>query len=221
MLRNATTEGPQLEAAALMQRVVAKYRSLRSYEDEGVVRSLSARTDRTEQLRFRTAYRAPGDFRFDWVKRRTWKTHQVERRYIVWANDRGAFTFWDTRGTRTEPDLGMAIAGATGVSKGAITSIPGLFIGADEVLWSIADVRELSLLEPAEFEGIPCARVSGPFGRERRVEIWIGRDDLLIRRIVTSFDDPLLGASVPVAEEIRRNVAVDQDIPDSRFDFTP
>lgn len=222
-LHNTEAGSAELDATALMRQVVAKYRSLRSYEDEGVVLTYSAHQDRLDELHFATAYRAPGDFRFDWVKHHpSPKLRHVERRYIAWANHQGAFTYWDTRGIRNEPSLFMAIAASTGVSKGAITSIAGLLFESGEMLWSIEDWRALALLEPAVFEGVPCLRISSDVGRQgHRAELWIGRDDLLIRRIVKMTVDTPSGRRQPRSEEIRRQVRFDHDVPDGRFDFTP
>jgi hypothetical protein len=75
------------------------------------------------------------------------------------------------------------------------------------------------MLAPDTFEGTPCLRVAGHLKGDD-VEIWIGRDDLLIRRIVTTHRD----ASIPDLvkdEEIRRDIQVDRDLPDDTFDVTP
>jgi hypothetical protein len=53
----------------------------------------------------------------------------------------------------------------------------------------------------AGFEGVECYRIAGERPRTGRVELWIGRDDAMIRRIQRT----LAGLEV---EEIRREIQI-------------
>jgi hypothetical protein len=208
-----SAEPPRTPADELMHQVVETYRTLTAYQDEGVVLSYWTHRPEPGELHFETHFRKPGDFRFEWV--------HDERRSVVWSNRRGTFSYWDARPKiRTESGLESAIGNHAGVSLGAITTIPHLILGRGREVWSVARMRDLSLLEPAEFEGIPCVRLRGLL-RDARVEIWIGRDDFLIRRIITTHPYGHLGGKLPRSEEIRRNLEFNHEIPDATFDFTP
>jgi outer membrane lipoprotein-sorting protein len=209
-----SAEPKRSPAEELMHQVVQTYRTLTAYQDEGVVLSYWADRPEPDEMHFETYFRKPADLRFEWIQR--------ESQSVVWSNRRGTFSYWDGRPEKisNESSLGSAIQGSTGVSQGAITTIPGLIVGRDRVIWSVEDVHDLSLLEPAESEGIPCVRMRGIL-RGSRVEIWIGRDDFLIRRIVTTRPPDKLGRKLPRSEEIRRNLEFNHSIPDAAFEFTP
>jgi hypothetical protein len=221
--RNTTPAKAALQDAdELVQRVVETYRRLGSYQDEGVVLSYWVNKPGPDELHFKTYFRKPGDFRFEWVRHHpSPKLRHIKSLSVVWSNSQGTFSYWDSHpAIETAASLGSAIAAHTGVSQGAITTIPGLIVGRDMVIWSVEDVHDLSLLEPADFEGTPCVRVRGTL-RRASVDLWIGRDDLLIRRIVTTYPPDFIGGELPKSEEIRRNVKFDESIPDGTFTFTP
>ena len=210
---DATTPAPCEEiekslddAHALMRCVVATYHGLTSYQDQGVVLWPGP-----SELRFTTHYRRPGDFRFEWNHR---------RRYVVWASARGTFSYWEARPRiETWRGLDSVISAHTGVSYSAITTIPGLVFGRDKGFPSVGDIHDLSILEPDDFEGTPCVRVRGVL-RGAAVEIWIGRDDFLIRKIITHMRHPA-EHSLSKFEEIRRELRFNHAIPDATFDFHP
>jgi hypothetical protein len=217
-----SSEPDRSPAEELMDQVVETYRTLTAYHDEGVVLSYWKHTPAPGELHFKTDFRKPGDFRFEWVLHHPYpELRDVESQHVVWSNRHGTFSYWDQRPKISKASsLGSAIQGSTGVSQGAITTIPGLIVGRDRVIWSVEDVHDLSLLEPAEFEGIPCVRLRGILG-DARVEIWIGRDDFLIRRIITTYPPHHLDGKLPRSEEIRRNLEFNHSIPDATFELAP
>jgi hypothetical protein len=209
-------------AAELMQRVVRTYAALTSYQDEGVVLSYWVDKPGPDELHFNTYFRKPADFRFEWVSHHPYPPlRHVTHKTVVWSNGQGTFSYWDAQpGIETHHDLGEGIAAATGVSGGAITSIPGLIFGEDTVLWSLESLRDLSLLEEEEFEGTLCLRLRGTH-RGHATDLWIGKDDLLIRRTVNTHPPDYIDGKLPKSEEIRRNVQFDQRLGDETFEFTP
>jgi outer membrane lipoprotein-sorting protein len=213
-LRWATVPGPTVDPDELMQRVLAAYRGLESYQDVGVQLRYSGGAG-AQVIRFRTYYRQPGDLRFEWVAHHPYrKLRRVKRRKVVWSNSQGAYTYWDTwAAVRPEDDLHSAIAAAAGVSMGTIANIPALLADRSR----LADVTDLSLLDPAEFEGTACLRLRATH-LGKQLEIWVGRDDYLIRRVLTL--DPA-GGELPQVEEIHRHIQTDGSIDDAVFHFTP
>ncbi len=142
-------------------------------------------------------------------------------RRVVWSNGRRSFSYREhSRRVEKERNLLYAVARATGVSHGAVVRISGLILADAISVRSVADIDAESLLEPGTFEGTPCVRIQGRDGDET-VELWIGRDDFLMRRLIRTPPPGYLEGQLQYTEEIRRNIRVNEPIDDAVFDFAP
>src|SRR5262249_47398083 len=107
------------------------YAECRSYRDAGrvVTRFLPAgdRRPHSSVRQFATAFVRPGRFRFEYRQR--YREEDAWDRYIVWAHGAEVRTWWDVRpGVEEAKSLGMALAGATGVSGGSAHTVPALLL---------------------------------------------------------------------------------------------
>ena len=189
------------------------YATCASYRDTGkvVTRFLLAvnHQPHTSVLPFATAFVRPDRFRFEY--RHRYKTMDEWNRYIVWANGSDVKTWWSVcSGVKHPPALGLALAGATGVSGGSAHTIPALLIPDKVGGLRLTDFAEVTSLADEFVGAIPCFRLSIRFtppmvdaaeeeqqraemtrvtGRPRErcergpTTIWIDRATLLIRRI--------------------------------------
>ncbi len=107
----------------------------------------------------------------------------------------------------------MAIAGATGVSRGGAHTIPALLM-ADVGGFILPHLERLKL-EETECDGTACYRISAhhPYGDLYKVDI--SCDDLLIRRVNEPDSDGV------ASDEIRREIRVDEPIDEQDFQFRP
>src|SRR5512143_755744 len=127
LLAMAWSAGSSASADDLLARSRAAYAGLHSYSDTGtvVVEFGNAPTPSREQHTFRTWYRAPRLFRFEFTKAK-----QADR-YEVWSDEQVFRTWWKaTGGISTYPKGQGASAFTTGsvTTYGALTSIaPWLF----------------------------------------------------------------------------------------------
>jgi hypothetical protein len=107
---------------------------------------------------------------------------------------------------RKEESLTMAIAGATGVSAGAASTIFRLLTGESSG-FPINQLEGITLVGREMVEGTDCYRIAGNHPRGfGKYELWVAASDSLIRKIKTDRD-----------EEIHRNIAVNADIPADIF----
>lgn len=169
---------------ALIARVIARYRSLRSYSDRGIVRDVSVSRD---AVQFSTAYRRPTRFRFEFESPHPYRPlrHKAARCQI--GLDGAAPYFWslsydgEEKLERDEP-FELVVAGATGISRGSAHTIAALLFPAVGGL----EFFHLKSLRPCRgrvVDGIPCLGVSGKHPTGGRIEAFFGRRDLLLRRV--------------------------------------
>ena len=193
LLAMAWSAGSWAGADDLLARSRAFYASLHSYSDTGtvVVEFGNAPTPSREQHAFRTWYRAPRLFRFEFTK-----ANQADR-YEVWSDEQAFRTWWKaTGGTSTYPKGQGASAFTTGsvTTYGALTSIaPWLFSQAG-LSGTLTELGEASEAGTEVIAGRSCHKivgvarsVYGATGRTtnvRRTTVWIDAETLLVRRIV-------------------------------------
>jgi len=161
-------------ARALLDKVIAHYATLDSYRDSGEQRTKFSR-GHTSTLQFLTTFQRPNQFRFEF--------EDDGLSYVVHQSGNAVQTYW-TLNNRLEQDLeiDMALAGAHGVSGGTASTLAEL-LGVLEDGIGLANLRDLQLVEEKKVQGVLCQGIHG-FDREcNPTTLWIGKDDLLLRRI--------------------------------------
>lgn len=118
------------KANELIAMVVDVYRTAKSYRDTGTIIAYDAYGEsERDHVTFKTAFVRPDRFRFEW--REPWPIDGSVRR-VVWSDGREARTWWQVPLgddlDEIEPSLDLAIAGATGVSRGTAHTIPSLLL---------------------------------------------------------------------------------------------
>ncbi len=177
-------------AQALLQQSRSAYAAVNTYRDQGTVRYSVLGS--THEVRFETAFVRPDRLRFEWIKAHPFPPlRSMTTRTVIWS-DSGAAFWWQRdyfeRASQSRLEsLRLAVAGATGVSSGAAHTIATLLLpdlwGADKFGDSVLNLRDAKHVGEGVVDAVPCERVAGIDWRNEPVELWIGRDDHLIRRI--------------------------------------
>ncbi len=96
-------------APDLLARTRAAYAALRTYADTGTVENVfgPAAGRLRETYTFQTAYRAPRQFYFDFVK-----TNKMDR-FVVWSDETAFHTWWQTTGVKQDFPKGTGAAAFT------------------------------------------------------------------------------------------------------------
>jgi outer membrane lipoprotein-sorting protein len=201
------------DADEIIRRMVSVYDKANSYQDVGIVQRSSASKPDVFNLvnSFKTFFVRPAHLRFQWAEI---EFREPEESNIIWSDGTGVFSYSHLMGLEKEESISMAVAGATGISSGAAHTVTTLLI-PDVSGFRITEMKGLTLLREENFEGTGCFVVRGyhPFGFP--IDIWVGKNDFLLRRMrQRSGDDG------EIEEEIRRDVKLDEAIPASVFQYT-
>ncbi|MCH8824942.1 MAG: hypothetical protein IH984_15705 [Planctomycetes bacterium] len=171
-----------LTAMEIVEHMLQAYANCETYQDKGLTKTSMYGTTKT--IKFETAFIRPNKFRLDLRIEGTTPTENYSYRFVVYANEEGAFSWSDDEkfAELTGPDesLSMALAGvATGVSDAPALLLPNT-IGA-EIFNDSADMSNLSRGDDTTIDGFPCYHVKG----DTEVgSIWldIDKQTFLIRR---------------------------------------
>jgi outer membrane lipoprotein-sorting protein len=201
----------------VMRQVVETYHSLSTYADQGT--SIVRLTSVNYTVGFEMLFKRPARLRFEWTNERS-EPPGLKQHGLIWSDGTNAWASYSFHGNKLEPkkDLDLAVAGATGASWGIAPTIPRLL--TDDVSgFRLDEIQDLKIVGNDTADGVECVvlvginryrpKPTGPYASEEW-KIWVGRLDHLIRRIEKRSDGSM-------QEEVRTQIVVNQEIPDSRF----
>lgn len=187
-----------------------RYAELHSYSDSGVVQDIS-KPGRTSCW-FNTRFESPKHYRFEFVTAHPfWPLRHVTTRTVLGSD--GASNYYFRHFPRREPTVEfseslLAVVGrAAGVSQGTATTIGKLLL-PDLKRFSLSSLSRPRFRRSRMVEGVDCFCVSGIQAGRGRFTVWIGKQDLLLRRLLCHEFH---------LEEIRRQVLVNQPIAKDLF----
>ena len=183
-LADALPDAPA--AAGLFDTSAAAYAAAATYAGEGVVEGLIVPTGRDPHAStkpFRTAFERGGRFYFRYSDAGG-PPPALEQVYEVWRLDGTAYSRWSLRPGLQEADsLGLALAGAHGVSGGVAALVPSL-LDPDAIGLTFYDGFDDARVTGREAEGgSDCWRIGALRGDDARVTLWLGVEDHLLRRL--------------------------------------
>jgi hypothetical protein len=151
----------------LLANVRNAYGACRTYQDRGDAVTVfihGGGRRRTQSRPFRTWFVRPDLFRFEYAKREIGPEEEWDR-CVIWRKN-GVTRSWWTIDVPGEPEsLSMALAGATGVSRGSAVRVPRLLLPEPGV-----HERALRLEADQVVAGRPCKMLVE--GREPYEETW-------------------------------------------------
>lgn len=182
-------------ADEILKSLGSVYAELESYQDKGYVESIfhpGTEQERVTRLTFQTYFLRPNLFRFEWKDR--FFDYSEEQHTIIWCDGKSAFEKYPEqkvkrigmpfRCSNVTRDLGLIIAGATGVSKGAAHTVPALMM-PDVGGRRIIDLKNVRYVDDGEVCGESCYRVENNDSNPRKNEtiFWISKSRLIVRKI--------------------------------------
>ena len=193
------------EPRALLETVLTRYSQLTSYQDVGLVYWPGRSHD--PMCWFNTKFAAPNSFRFEFVRPHpSPRLRHLLTKYAAGEDASGAYFSTQKRGStaavEAEESVEMAVAGATGISRGAAFHIGQLLLPSIQGN-GFRSYKQLRFRPGAKIDGVRCDRISGRSWRGSPVSIWVGSNDLLVRKIVSLKHEE-------VRFEIQTDVPVDQ-----------
>lgn len=194
--------------------IASHYKSLENYSDVGVVREMGLSGEIS--CWFDTQYIRPNQFRFQFTTPHPYKPlRHIVHKAIIGSDGCTPYFYKDYphvgSNLEIEESLALAVAGATGISKGTAKSIADLLLESIGG-FSLTMLKRTRFRKNRSFEGQICSRISGlhPHPRGGRFTIWFGTHDLLIRKIIKhKFKH----------EEIRTNIRTNIHLEKELFDL--
>ncbi len=197
-----THSGPQSTPQQIAKAAQAAYAALSSYSDSGTVVTIGGGT--TTTTTFNTRLQRPNFYRVDWS--------QVGGFYnskgLVWSDGtgnfliRGAADKADQEPSEKMENMQMALAGATGISSGAASTIPGSFFHqnwGDPLKVAASDKIKAKKENDQVVAGTDCQVISYtlepmkiPGGQgntgKTSTRLWIGKQDHLIHQLQNTIE---------------------------------
>lgn len=206
-----------LSASQILDRMAAAYSQCETYVDTGTVTTVFKSADGTwtEVKPFATAMVRPDQFRFEYSEE-----GEPDSRLVVWRNGREIRTWWAlTQEAEQAESLGLALAGATGVSSGSAHTIPALLMPEEVEGRKLTDLQQVIRSEDEDLGAHKCFTLEGLYAG-RGIRIWIDQDSYLVRRLdgTSEFADFSTAETTvyqPVIDGDVSPVLLEYDAPDS------
>jgi outer membrane lipoprotein-sorting protein len=200
-----------LTGSEIIQIMAEKYTSAKSYQDTGTVVRGSANgspNDARVLTTFSTFFARPEFYRFQWKS----NDDNVPGWKVIWtAGD--YFSTLNANGDRQlEVDRDVTVARAAAGTRGASQTIAALLSGTVRG-FRVSNMSEVTLLREEQFESTNCYVVRGHHPLGFAIDLWVGKDDFLIRKIRQ------INGDGSYQDEIRREVKLDVPIPAEIFQY--
>jgi outer membrane lipoprotein-sorting protein len=179
--------GGDLNDTAILGQMAQVYADCKTYCDSGTsTTDFLGKNPFQEKLDFKTAFRRPQDFRFEYREKlgiAPGVDNRMITHMIIHRDRSGTCLWWSVTGKEDAESLGMAIAAATGVSSRTAHTVPNLLMAAEIGGRGFLQDRNWTLLPESEHDGHACFRVSHKTGHEDTETLLIDKTSLLLLRI--------------------------------------
>lgn len=174
-------------ASKILRRMATTYADCRTYADSGAVTTIfrSEEGESSEIKPFKTAMVRPDQFRYEFSV-----DGNTRSQYIVWQKGKIVRNWWAARRLNSTDSLGMALAGATGVSSGSAHTIPALLMPQEVGGRLLTEVENARRGEDRMCGDHQCFTIEGKYADDPII-IWIDKESYLVRRIdeTSTYDD--------------------------------
>ena len=223
--------------------MLGRYASCSTYQDSGFLENFLEGEERSQGrlLKFRTWYKKPYFFRFEWIDRPF--PEAPWRENTIGCDGENAFSKYHYTGLKIQSSLKYAIAEANAASRNAVTQISQHFPDLDllPIAW-LDRHKDLTLIGQESANDKECYCVAATVKNPHDKIIWVDCDDFSLRRIktytkvATGISEGIMDLAKKVAPEgieeltaeqkkeqrsyIETNyeeVAFDRDLPDFNF----
>ena len=198
-------------AVEILHNMADQYSAAESYQDSGFVQ-ITANTPSAAKPKilnsFNSFFARPGNYRFQW------KTDDEpnSRWNVIWTTG-NFFATLDPNGIpELEMNRGTTIARASAVTRGASQTVAALLSGTVRG-FRLSEMQDATLLREEDFEGEKCFVVRGRHPLGFPIDVWISKNDFLIRKIRQTNGDG------SYQEEIRRDIKLNEPIAPEIFQY--
>jgi outer membrane lipoprotein-sorting protein len=209
----------------VLAKTQAAYAALKSYSDTGSVDTEFGPKEglAREHHTFKTFFRAPRHFFFDFVKA------ENADRFVVWSDDEAFHSWWQATGVAEiypkGQGAGVFVTGSVPTLGALVEIAPLLFSGAG-LTGPITEFGDGKVAGTEAIDGHPCQKLvgvgksvygTGAVVNVRPMTIWIDAQTSLVRRV---FEDSSDGATIS-RTTATFDPQVNPTLDDAKFLFTP
>ena len=184
-------EGGELNAQQVLERSTAVYRAAETYVDTGVVETvyITGTNERIGTTRFKTAYVAPRDFRFE-SRMNDFGGPDVV--FAIGQNAAGVEAWFSSQPSLTKDidTVQAAIDTGAGVSRDTTTMVPGILFPGSKLGGDIVELTDVTRRDDEVIDKVDCYRLEGfrwP-NTGSPTTVWIDKETFLIRRVYEEQD---------------------------------
>jgi hypothetical protein len=213
----AQNPAPSPTAEALLNAMVAKYRSAKTYSDSGTSEAGSTWTGvKSHTATFQIRFARPAFLRFELLEPRKFGIREVR---TVWWSDENDNQIWSSLKTKIERLAGDDLYRARWDVGAPAYHIPTLLNEryANQYFLQVSLLPDPTMLADETIEETECYHL-GPKNAaatpDLAYDLWIGKDDLLIRKFG-------FRRGAFLYHEIHRDILVDADLPEDTFRVAP
>lgn len=215
ILLEVQAEQTKLSAHQIIEKMGETYRMCLSYQDSGLIQKTPIKPSNKQEVQkpFKTYFARPHLFCFEWKEKIPQKEETLL--YAVWNNGKETYTYWELGKFEKESSLEQAILANAGISSSGISTVPLMLINQERsfILKSLIDE---TLVRDDVIDGVKCYVIQAKYEKlGREVELWIGKDDFLLRKLKRKL------WSGAISEEVHKNIKLDQKISKKIFNFKP
>lgn len=184
-----------LDAGQILQQMGTVYANARSYRDSGMIEEvvqtegMTITTEKPFQIAFQ---RRPARFRFEFTEEQGLQLADGTSRnaYIVWRRGNDIRSWWDIRPNQViHANMEIALAGPTGISRGAAFYTPALLLPEEVDSPSFFTLANPTRLDDAPCGDFLCARIQGTLNGGTYT-VWLDRHHYLIRQVQQDVASP-------------------------------
>ena len=195
-------------AESLLKRMEAAYAALASYSDSSVVVYRNADGSERSRVNFKIWFARPGRFRMD--AHSTRPDGGLPRREVMWTDGEKARAWSLGKAVVNLDKIQIAGSRMFGTYAYHVPTLLEVSYGGKN---RIHELSSPTMAGDENVEGVDCYRIRGKFHGDP-YELWLGKADNLVRKLVASYSGNTM-------EEIHRELAVNQPIPPTVFNFAP
>ncbi len=165
----------------ILQKVRDAYSKFDTYSDVGTVENLG---QPWLPLEFQTCFKRPSNFRFQWL---SWHPHfgksKPPSEDTIYSDGTDHFNIYSGELERVK-SFSLLVAGATGVSSGAVHALLNLLRpGSVELRDYWHEATAIRFLPDELLNGFECFHLIGMLNQSDEMEVWIDKDTLTVRQL--------------------------------------
>jgi outer membrane lipoprotein-sorting protein len=196
--------GAELSAEEVLKKVESTYKSLKTYQAEGVVENdfqLSGNPVKTKTT-FSMSLQKPNQYLIRW-EQTDFPMPGMNQAGSVWSNGSQPFLYMEPMNAYAKiADDDTAIASATGISGGVAFTVPSLFLSIFEKQPThLSRLIDPKLLSSEKIEGDDCYVLRGSSDVSKEETFWISKANFLIRQYRHSLEPPEGGRKIPEIDD--------------------